>query len=178
MWAVEQLIDLETFAREHVGYEAEMLVGTADLLRRMSEATIAHDAVLESFLVHARLLDDFLAHDVPKPGTLSEDDVVARHYLPNWPLAPVMSKSERDLANKMVAHLTTARADKRPVKIALVLAEVTTGLREFVVALPPDQRAWFARVTAAVAACDPRAAIPMTTTNLTDSAQVGGTSSD
>lgn len=96
--AVEQLIDLDTFARQHVGYEAEMLVGTAELLRRMPEGTIAHDAVLESFLVHARLLDDFLARDLPKPGTPSEDDVVARHYLPNWPRARVMSKSERDLA--------------------------------------------------------------------------------
>lgn len=78
----------------------------------------------------------------------------------------------------MVAHLTTARADKRPVQVAQVLAEVTTGLREFVVALPPGQRAWFARVTAAIADCDPSAAIPVTTTNLTDSAQVGGTSTD
>jgi hypothetical protein len=158
---VERLIDLEAFAREHVGYEAEMLVGTANLLRRIPEGTVEHDAVLESFLLHARLLDDFLALDVPKRGSPGADDVVARHYLPTWPLARVMPKLERDLANKMVAHLTTARADKRPVQVALVLAEVTTGLLGFVVALQPGQRPWFARVSAATAASHPTTAIPI-----------------
>ncbi len=78
---------LRTLAQEHVAYELEMLVWTATTLYRDSAARPGHalglaqdarNAVLESFLVHARILDDFLLNHTGQDG----DDVCAKHFGP------------------------------------------------------------------------------------------------
>ena len=156
--------DMESFAREHVCYEAEMLVATAARLRDLPEGTVDHDAVLESFLVHARLLDDFLACPIPEQKGRGNDDVVARYYVPTWPLKRVIPGSQRVQANKLVAHLTWSREDKQPIDVALILGSVVSGLRRFLSEVPSERRPWFERAQQALAGQGGATATTTTTT--------------
>lgn len=121
---------LRTLAEEHIAYELEMLVWTAMTLYRDSAGNSAsvltlsqnaRNAVLESLLVHARILDDFLMNRAGPRG----DDVCAKHFAPwderaelpaetikkervTWTFMPGPS---REQANKRVAHFTQKRLD-------------------------------------------------------------------
>jgi hypothetical protein len=63
------------------------------------------NALIESCLVHARLLADFL--DLKKA---SREDVLAVHYLPSWESTDTLTKSERDRINWMIMHLSAERS--------------------------------------------------------------------
>ncbi len=147
-WTMLTPAQLEDFAHEHIGYELDMLVGTCALLDTLDSDTVQHDAVLESFLIHARSVDDFLSLPVKNQRP---NDVVARHYHAEWESDPVMPERERDLVNKFVAHLTTVRFRKQGVRVGLVMAEVKGGFMRFLRALEPERRVWFARAERALA---------------------------
>ena len=60
-----------------------MLGETAQWLTGPPSATLATcNAYLESFGIHCRTLGAFLANS----GTLTADDVLAKHYSSNWPV--------------------------------------------------------------------------------------------
>lgn len=68
------------------------------------------NAMLETFLIHARNLIDFFYNDSPR-----KDDVVAKDFVSDWetlrPTFTVLLVETRDNANKHLTHLTYARID-------------------------------------------------------------------
>lgn len=102
----------------HIAYEVEMLVLTGrELLARgledLSSAVSPSDAegllnnlLVESFLIHARNLDDFLTYSQSKRRPR---DVLALDYNDNWIPTDVLAGSVRVLINRRVAHLTIDR---------------------------------------------------------------------
>lgn len=160
--------DPAAFAHEHIGYEVEMLVETAVLLGELRADTVTHDAVLESFLVHARLLDGFLAHRHPEEEDPNADDVFAVDYAPEWDPRHFMPGQERAIANKQVAHLTWRRQIKQKTRVRQVRTELASGLEAFLALLPPEQRAWFDRAQRALATRQPSGVIATTTTSYSE----------
>jgi hypothetical protein len=145
------MFDPDTYARDHVCYDVRMLVETFALLARMQDGRLArtvveHDAVLESFLLHARSLDAFLG----KTGPM-KDDVLGSDYVAGWQQKYALSKAERDIVNKRVVHLTKLREPKTDVPVGEILAHVATGLGRFLAALQADQRPAFAEAFARLA---------------------------
>ncbi len=160
---------LRTLAQEHVAYELEMLVWTAMTLYRDSAAgpgpalglaQDARNAVLESLLVHARILDDFLLNRTGQNG----DDVRAKHFAP-WDESAAlpaeminkkrrfwtfMPSDSREQANKRVAHLTQKRLDdgkNKEVHYLAVAQAIATTFLEFLDRVEEYDRsrsAWFA----------------------------------
>jgi hypothetical protein len=140
--------ELRDFAQEHVGYAVDMMVNSAEALRRPTGAWVVDNALVESFTIHARELDDFLRNRRGRDG----DDVTAEDYLKTWAPRRVLSKEERDIVNKLVAHLTEQRLDpKTAVQVTAMTDGVLVGLDAFLLAVPPDERGWFARVRWAIA---------------------------
>ena len=160
---------LRILAEEHVAYELEMLVWTAMALYRDSAAypapvlglsQDARNAVLESFLVHARILDDFLLNRTGQ----DDDDVCAKHFAPwdesaglpaemikkkrrFWTFMPSHS---REQANKRVAHLTQKRLDDgknkeiRYLAVAQAIATAFLAYLDRVAEYDRCRSAWFA----------------------------------
>jgi hypothetical protein len=91
---------------EHVAYEVEMLVEIARRLTPPLADTVTTNAYLESFLIHARALDDFLE----KSDGKEDNDVIARDYYGGWAPKTSLPPGLRKVINKRVAHLTDVRA--------------------------------------------------------------------
>lgn len=96
------------FLAEHYVYEINML-RTTHVLILHSVSWLLSNALMESFVIHARVLLDFFG----KPR--GNDDVVAAHFtkagaMTNAATATV-PVSVRQRLNKQVPHLTYARAD-------------------------------------------------------------------
>jgi hypothetical protein len=100
--------ELTAFAEEHIQYEVATLVQAATLWAAAPGllGPIAHSALLESALVHLRLLDDFLGKD---SQYRHKDDVLAIDYLDSWKQEYVLDGSDRNLINAQVAHLSMRR---------------------------------------------------------------------
>lgn len=99
----------------HLNYEINMLfISRVALSEAKNNASGAIkngyllNAILESFLIHARNLIDFFYLDSPRP-----DDVVAEHFIKNWnrqrPPVTDLLKNTKSQANKHLAHLTYQR---------------------------------------------------------------------
>ena len=113
--------ELAGFSEEHLRYEVEMLHGTAQALRdppRDQDGTIGaiiEYALLESFLIHARVLISFL-YDGPK-----SNDVAAEHFFDEnkeWTehrpdKSRLLTETQKRI-NKELAHLTKGRLGVRP----------------------------------------------------------------
>ena len=146
----------------HVAYEVEMLVLTCrELLARglneLSDTEVPTDAdrllnnlLVESFLIHARSLDDFLSYSESerRPG-----DVLAVDYNAAWVPGEVLPASVRGVINRRVAHLTIDRlVFLVGVQPAIISRRLLSGFREFVATLPELQ--WPALDRAATRARD------------------------
>jgi hypothetical protein len=136
---------------EHVAYQAFMLAGTTQLIEkdfpppsRVKEGVrdVVRNALLESSLVHVRVLDDFLSMYAPgRP-----DDVVAIDFLTLWKPRTCLTRDERDYVNKRLMHLRTVRGEG-PAPWQLEKArELMNNFREFLQALDthdPAKAEWF-----------------------------------
>jgi hypothetical protein len=109
--------ELDEWASRHVRYEVQMLVESAVEFTRRYESMSApgrfqeptiDDALLEATLVHARLLDEFLAGFSRHTAA-----VKARHWVSNWSSSGCLSADERRSINAQVAHLSSERAPWR-----------------------------------------------------------------
>lgn len=101
----------------HINYEVVLLVGLpdrrppdpthADWLRGSSRV-LAHSTWIESLVIHARNIHQFLATD---PAKSWPDDVIATHYLPSWDSSglSLLTPAELEDTHKRCAHLTTKR---------------------------------------------------------------------
>jgi len=141
----EDLVEIQ----KHLDYEVGMLSRTAIILRDMPrtnpgnpEEECVHYALLEAFLIHARVLIDFLYLHKSR----CKNDVFAHHFVQDpdeWirehPKLPADLEEVKEQVGKSVAHLSYARVRPafggwRPVEIAQkILSELNEWTK-----LPPE----------------------------------------
>jgi hypothetical protein len=90
-----------------VGYELKM-IGILGQLKTPMEVPFVGYGLLESLLVHVRLLDDFLAN-----RRFRDDDLTASDYNSSWPSNGFLRTEERSSIHKKVVHLTRSRQDRK-----------------------------------------------------------------
>ena len=124
--------DLEA-AAEAVAYEAKMLCFTASALpgglaeRFGDEPTFERNAFLESFLLHARVLDEFLSSTGRRAS-----DVVAAHYIPGeYPIPTAFIGNERSAIDRQLAHLTTMRRMGKNFRVQRIALTLAAGYLDF-----------------------------------------------
>lgn len=135
---------LQAYASEHVSYEVGMLLDAARLVLAVGDAeTPERCAYLESFLLHVRNLDAFLAS-----RRLGPADVCADDYLPGY-RASFAHHSSKDIEARL-AHLTSYRTTRRQWPTRELVGAALQGFDEFLAALGEDKNyahraAWFVR---------------------------------
>jgi hypothetical protein len=92
---------------EDIGYELKM-IGVLGQLKTPVDLPFVGNGLLESLLVHVRLLDDFLANK-RRRGPSGGDDLTASDYNPSWSGNGFLKDYERSTINKKVTHLTRTR---------------------------------------------------------------------
>jgi hypothetical protein len=133
-------------ASEHLHYEIWMFLSMADCLSiDLAEKGPLPNAIVESFVIHFRVLCDFFYPQGPKPN-----DVLASHYFDDpidWPkkrpeLSPLFVESRRR-AGKEVAHLTYDRQLVKPEekywKNSEIKNQMIDVLRAFFEVVPEDR---------------------------------------
>lgn len=132
-------LDVEAYAREHIRYEVQMLVATAQEWPKYYQTKnwAVSNALHNSFAIHARNLDHFLS---------SKEGIQAfEHYgvSTTWP-----KPTWREQINRKVAHLVPNRKPGNDLSDAFdilqIISELGVGLHQFYNALPPDKKDWFA----------------------------------
>jgi hypothetical protein len=95
----------------HVYHEIMMLNEVPNALPSYPDESIIHDALVESFVIHARVLIDFL-YGYPNKDP-KKHDIIAREFLDSsnsWPSKPPGDLKEvKERADKLAAHLTYDR---------------------------------------------------------------------
>lgn len=94
-----------------VGYELKM-IGVLGRLKTSIDLPFVGYGLLESLLLHVRLLDDFLANR-RRRGPKGRDDLTAKDYNSSWSGNGFLTPDERSAINKKLAHLTRSRQDHR-----------------------------------------------------------------
>jgi len=135
---------------EHVAYEIGRFRWADQTLVQLRGENMSegqwHDAVLESWAVHLRILADFF-YAAPR-----QDDVTAGHFIKGWQ-APAKSRllaeTERK-ADKQLAHLTLARAGeygagRKGWQCGQVAAEIEECVSLFLKGLTPALKSEFAK---------------------------------
>lgn len=130
---------LEAYAKEHIFYEIEMLFRTHECYSAASVflSVVIANALYESFMMHARLLDSFLR------SSGRDDDVKASDYIKGRSLTNESPPWRRD-ANKHVAHLSWERIPQGGADLSNILREIVPNLQLFYRSLPVERQQWFA----------------------------------
>lgn len=94
-----------------VNYEMSQLRYAAEAIKDCPKNTKPFNALLESFLIHARNLHDFFFEEGMNPN----DDVFVRHYLATDKLEAFRRTRgnailDKTKVNKLLAHITFSRA--------------------------------------------------------------------
>ncbi len=131
----------------------------------MSNGMQQANAYLECFLLHARVLKDFLICEDGNNKNWHRDDVVALHYVecrPKWEACirewrqrnadleqgVLGKKPQIKRLNKSLAHLSVTRLkyrdeEDREWNVTQIKTEIKELWNMFLQALPPERRAWF-----------------------------------
>lgn len=130
----------------HIAYEVDMLVltsrellgrglGDLSLVLAPSDADrLLNNLLLESFLIHARSIDDFLTFGQKQRR---KGDVLALDYNDQWVPSNVLAESVRTLINRRVAHLTLDRlVFLVGIQPAIISRKLLARYREFAATLP------------------------------------------
>jgi hypothetical protein len=97
--------ELEKITKEIIQYEIDMLIGTYQY-RSDPNDLVLKNMIIESFLIHARNLIDFLY----PPATSKPDDILSTDYNDNWSeKIPEYFKKERERIHKRLAHISRRR---------------------------------------------------------------------
>jgi hypothetical protein len=117
-----------------VRYELRMLGHGAERIWRSNMGQIQADglvsnSLVEAFLVHARLLDDFLGST--SRGS-KKRDVLAADFNPDWTPKRVLTQTERDEIGGKVAHLADDRIAAFPWLVSDILVRTFDRFEEFV----------------------------------------------
>ena len=122
---------LKAFADEHLSYEVNMLINTAQMLSQPDNPQLVTNAFLESFTIHLRALIDFIW----EPPNLKPDDAIASDFFKSkiqWekirPDFPPELKPARPRTGKEIVHLTYSRMDVTPETKGWNIAEMTKAL--------------------------------------------------
>jgi hypothetical protein len=102
----------KVFASLHVGYELRQMAGAALRIDSATDGT-THDALLESTLLHARNLLEFLGVRDRNRGL----DISATDFVADWSLDPETRRNlgkRLDAIDKHLAHLSWARVNDMP----------------------------------------------------------------
>jgi len=134
----------------YVQYEWRMVKAIAEKSPYTGEWVIKY-ALIDSFLMHARAIKDFLyGEDKAK----FPDDVVAVHFFVDssvWlrsrpPMGDYLRDNDKRL-NKMIAHISYERPQWRGKskgwQIGTIRAQLEPAWNAFHEMLPADRRAWF-----------------------------------
>lgn len=107
---------MEDFGKvvQGINYELQMLSYTAEQLKSIKENILLRNAMLESFLIHARTLIEFF---YPTKVTKEKKGIFAARYIGNWdqirPRNPL--DKEKEMMHKWLAHISQARyEDEKP----------------------------------------------------------------
>lgn len=139
-------------SKEHLDHEIRMFRELLTVLPRPEPAShqeaVVATALLESLVVHGRLLLDFL---FPDRANLREDDVIADDYMrPGGDWASAAGARSDTLASfhqrvsKEVAHLTSRGVVGKPIErtySGAILGEIDDVLRKFAEQAAPDRLA-------------------------------------
>jgi hypothetical protein len=124
-------------ALECLKYEVWMLWSLVNILAIDNQGTgVIHNALLESFLIHARILIEFLYKNEPHKDTVR----ASQYFTPDslWesirpPQTELLKETEKD-AHKLLAHLTYTRLERKTqwpyIKIADDIEAVLHVFRE------------------------------------------------
>jgi len=109
-------------------------------------------ALLESLLLHTRVLHDFFYKTDRKA-----DDILAQDFIPDWPnvcpaKGPYFADGDRRVRlNKALAHLTRKRLEydshDKGWDVRAICSEIGAAIEKFIANLPPDRKSWFDDVT-------------------------------
>ena len=132
-------------ASKHLHYEFRMLTSSArGLASGITGKGVIHNALLEAFTIHARVLLKFLYDENPRA-----DDVVADDFFPTsqeWKevrpkMTEILEKVHRRVG-KEVAHLTYARQDVTPETkgwhYLQILNDIEVSFNEFLRIVPEE----------------------------------------
>ena len=128
---------LDEWAETHVRYEVQLLVSTAIEFRsrypRMPDADefrepTVDDALLESALVHARLINEFLV------GDRHEYAISASDWISSWSHRALPIDTVK-MIDAQVAHLSSRRTSSQPWDVPSYAYACCQGLQRFLVAL-------------------------------------------
>lgn len=144
---------LEEISHEHISYEIQMFLFSFTQLRKGGMDTLANNEALETFLLHARCLLDFLypSQSVRPDDVLAEDffddPSVLRKALPtSLPIATFL----KSRTGKEVAHLTYGRLNITPTQKEWNFSEIHqqlgNALAIFFECLTNEQRGWFTTI--------------------------------
>jgi hypothetical protein len=117
-------------------------VGTGISTEEVIEASV----LVECFLLHSRVLRDFLCRSKHKI-----DDVTAADFVSGWSCPPVSDyytlDRERERLDKALAHLTATRlqydSSGKEWDLVAIREELENIIRRFLNSLPTDKVAWF-----------------------------------
>ena len=149
-WGMLSPDQQEKLITKHLTYEVRMLLVSARLLTQETAPRDEHRVALEAFLLHARLLHEFLA-----TGRKKTDDLRAHHYAPDWPdvapsIAPELEEDGTyEALHKWLAHLTTRRLDVkvgRSWPVRELGDDLARRLAAWVKAVPDYRRPWLAEI--------------------------------
>lgn len=93
-------------------------------------------ALVESFIAHARLMDDFLGGQ----ENARRDDIVAVRLTEQWEPRGFLTTEDRERANKQVLHFTTRRRRRERWPIHAIARALAHTYLEFYALLEPDDQ--------------------------------------
>lgn len=142
--------NLQKMAYEHISYEIEMLNFSAEKLSKGNLNQLEINVFLETFLLHARCIVDFLYAD----RVIYPDDIIAKDffidievYLSQRPPISEALENLKKRAGKELAHLTYTRLEVTPEikiwQVSLLWKEINSALGIFFKCLTDEQRNWF-----------------------------------
>jgi hypothetical protein len=127
-----------------VHYEIKMLNDVADEIPNYPKEVI-HNALVESFVLHVRVLIDFLYRHPNKDP--QKHDIIAREFLGSsnsWPSEPPDDLKEvKKRADKLAAHLTRDRViqyrDDKGWQVTQIRNRLNEVFYEWLKKVPPDR---------------------------------------
>lgn len=141
---------LKKMSYDHLSYEIEMFTSTIGRMARYQLDVLERNVMLESFLLHARCLFDFL---YPSSDT-RPDDVIADDFFQDpsvfrgkIPTSLPIETYLKHRTGKEIAHLTYDRLKVTPEKkvwqVGEVHDQIVGVLETFFACLTEEQRGWF-----------------------------------
>ena len=124
--------EYDGFVGTHVAYELQSVGVALAVLGRHAPGTAEHRTAVESFLVHARILDDFFGRG-RQHHTVRPDDVLAAD-LDGWTPQAVLEPAERRAVDELLGGAGAGAKDDWPV---LALARRVIAVTERWIPLLP-----------------------------------------